>query len=85
MILERRKTILKDMRCLIGIHDWKYKTTSIRSCGSELEKHYRCSRCGDTLYMECDSTSSGCEYFKFPRCIYVTNSNPECYKMRKKK
>ena len=60
-----------NISCLFGIHDWKYEATVIRSCGSELEKHYRCTRCGER------------KYFKFPRCIYVTDDNPECYRMRK--
>ena len=45
-----------NIRCLLGIHDWKYEATAIRSCGSELEKHYRCTRCGERLYMECDTS-----------------------------
>ena len=74
-----------NIRCLLGIHDWKYEVTAIRSCGSELEKHYRCTRCGERKYMECDTSPEGCKYFKFPRCIYVTEDNPECYRMRKNK
>jgi len=34
--------------------------------------------------MGCDTSSEGCKYFKFPRCIYVTDDNPECYRMRNK-
>jgi len=41
---------MKDMRCILGLHDWKYEATAIRSCGSELEKHYRCVRCGEKIY-----------------------------------
>jgi len=46
-------------------------------------KHYRCTRCGERKYMGCDTSPNGCKYFKFPRCIYVTENNPECYRMRK--
>lgn len=77
---------MKDIRCLLGIHDWVYQFTVIRSCGSELEKRYRCSRCNELLCMGCDTSYEGCINFRFPSCVYhPDNIDEECPKMKRRK
>lgn len=71
--------------CLFGFHDWVYDSSVVRSCGSELEKIYRCSRCDDRKYIGCDTSYLGCVNFKFPTCkFHPDNIDEECPKMKKK-
>jgi hypothetical protein len=73
-----------NIKCLFGFHDWIFNGVTVRSCGSELERIYRCSRCGERKYMACDSTPTPCKYFKFPKCSLTTKENEKCPKMKKK-
>ena len=67
--------------CLFGIHDWVFHFKTVRSCDSDLERVYRCSRCGTQKRIDCEI----CEHFKFPRCIHTERGYTECYKMQIKK
>jgi len=71
--------------CLFGFHDWVYDSTVVRSCGSELQKVYRCLKCRKYKYMNCDTNYKGCENFKFPMCKYHTDVGEECPKMKRKR
>ena len=74
---------MMNIACILGIHDWTYDSTVVRSCGSELEKVYYCSRCRKQRFIGCDTTASGCENFKFPTCKYHPNNiDEECPKMK---
>jgi len=68
------------MLCLLGFHNWIFDCTTVRSCGSELEKVYRCSRCGEREYINCER----CKHYGHFKCKYVSKENPECYRMKKK-